>query len=104
MAEPTSTAGQDDATRRPDNGYSYGSTAATALPPKPSQPRTRVLAPDLLRGLLMALMAMDHTALALNTWQHGTGRDSESDSAVIRSWNRPVAYAVRTLTHLCGAG
>ncbi|KAH7305920.1 hypothetical protein B0I35DRAFT_334167, partial [Stachybotrys elegans] len=64
----------------------------------------RVLAPDLLRGLLMMLMAMDHQALMLHTWEHGTGRVMEGDGVVVRRWNFTVAYIVRTLTHLCAPG
>ncbi|GJN71058.1 hypothetical protein PLIIFM63780_002352 [Purpureocillium lilacinum] len=65
---------------------------------------TRALAPDLLRGLLMIVMALDHNAIALHTWTHGTGRASESDGFPVRRFNFPVAYAVRTLTHLCAPG
>ncbi|KAG5949033.1 hypothetical protein E4U53_006046 [Claviceps sorghi] len=64
----------------------------------------RVLAPDLTRGLLMMIMALDHTALFLHTWQHGTGRDSEADGQIVTSWNFTTAYIVRTLTHLCAPG
>ncbi|KAM5350226.1 hypothetical protein ACJ41O_006731 [Fusarium nematophilum] len=71
--------------------------------PKPTK-QTRALAPDLLRGFLMLAMALDHTALSLNTWEHGTGRETEADGTVISSWNRPAAYVVRTLTHLCASG
>ncbi|KAH6889489.1 hypothetical protein B0T10DRAFT_52795 [Thelonectria olida] len=76
-----------------------------ALPPAPpTKQTTRAVAPDLLRGLLMLTMALDHTALALNTWEHGTGRNMEMDGVVIDGWNRPVAFVVRTLTHLCAPG
>ncbi|KAG7141279.1 hypothetical protein HYQ45_002100 [Verticillium longisporum] len=34
----------------------------------------RAIAPDLVRGLLMAFMAIDHNTMALGAWQHGTGR------------------------------
>ncbi|KAF4984117.1 hypothetical protein FDECE_17156 [Fusarium decemcellulare] len=94
--------------RRAD--VSYGSFPATdrpddaPTPSKPTKPSTRALAPDLLRGFLMLTMALDHTALALNTWQHGTGRETEMDGVVIKQWNRPAAYIVRTLTHLCASG
>lgn len=93
-----------------DNGYNYGSFPSyrddteSPAPPKPAKPNTRALAPDLLRGFLMLVMALDHNVLALNAWQHGTGRVTEGDSAVVESWNRTVAYVVRTLTHLCGTG
>ncbi|KYK57370.1 uncharacterized protein DCS_04379 [Drechmeria coniospora] len=64
----------------------------------------RALAPDLLRGLLMLLMALDHTSISLHIWSHGTGRTSESDGIVVRHFNFPTAYVIRTLSHLCGAG
>ncbi|KAK2051968.1 hypothetical protein LY76DRAFT_492448, partial [Colletotrichum caudatum] len=68
-------------------------------------PATRALAPDLLRGLLMAFMAMDHNVIALNAWPHGTVADgNEADANPVRRWNRPVAYAVRSLSHLCAPG
>ncbi|KAJ4267154.1 hypothetical protein NW762_003254 [Fusarium torreyae] len=90
--------------RRTDTYGSFPTNDQTPEPSKPTKPSTRALAPDLLRGLLMLLMAMDHMALALNTWQHGTGRETEMDGVVIRRWNRPAAYFVRTLTHLCAPG
>lgn len=86
------------------DGHAYGTIANHDTVNVGNTKRNRVLGPDLLRGLLMALMAMDHMALSLNTWEHGTGRVSESDGAVVRAWNRPAAYTVRTLTHLCGPG
>ncbi|UNI25030.1 hypothetical protein JDV02_010739 [Purpureocillium takamizusanense] len=88
------------------NGASTGSSSSSSPPLKPPAASTsaRALAPDLLRGLLMIIMALDHTALALHTWSHGTGRVPESDDTVVRRFNRPVAYVVRTLTHLCAPG
>ncbi|KAH7165295.1 hypothetical protein EDB81DRAFT_778941 [Dactylonectria macrodidyma] len=88
---------------------SYGSIPSSnpaSSSPSKSSPNssTRALAPDLLRGFLMLTMALDHTALALNTWEHGTGRTSEMDGAVVTSWNRRAAYLVRSLTHLCAPG
>ncbi|KAK2028964.1 hypothetical protein LX32DRAFT_496791, partial [Colletotrichum zoysiae] len=68
-------------------------------------PATRALAPDLLRGLLMAFMAMDHNVIALNAWPHGTVADgTEADANPVRRWNRPVGYAIRSLSHLCAPG
>ncbi|KAF7539128.1 hypothetical protein G7Z17_g12480 [Cylindrodendrum hubeiense] len=95
--------------RRSGGSASYGSFPSNdrgddePAPPKPKQ-NTRALAPDLLRGFLMLVMALDHTALALNTWEHGTGRVTEMDGIVVTHWNRPAAYIVRTMTHLCAPG
>jgi uncharacterized membrane protein len=69
-----------------------------------AKPTARLLAPDLQRGLLMAIMALDHVALAINTWQHGTNIDGEMDGIVVRRWNFTTAYVVRTITHLCAPG
>ncbi|OHF02521.1 hypothetical protein CORC01_02216 [Colletotrichum orchidophilum] len=71
----------------------------------PPPPPTRALAPDLLRGLLMMFMAMDHNVIGLNPWPHSTGANhQESDSAVVERWNSPMGYAVRMLSHLCAPG
>lgn len=64
----------------------------------------RVLAPDLLRGLLMILQSIDHAALILGAWRHGTGIESEGDGTVVTDWNIPVAWVARMLTHLCAPG
>ncbi|KAF5025538.1 hypothetical protein F66182_2346 [Fusarium sp. NRRL 66182] len=91
-----------------DPTANYGSFAPNGEPSRSARPAaatgTRALAPDLLRGVLMLIMAMDHMALALNTWQHGTGRSTEMDGVVVKQWNRPAAYMVRTMTHLCAPG
>ncbi|OAA62081.1 hypothetical protein LEL_10745 [Akanthomyces lecanii RCEF 1005] len=68
------------------------------------KPTARVLALDLLRGLLMVIMAMDHLSIGLHAWAHGTGGTSEADGAVVYRWNKPAAYIVRSLTHLCAPG
>lgn len=65
----------------------------------------RALAPDLLRGLLMVLMALDHNTVALSPWQHETAINGEIDSGEpVHRWNRPIAYITRSLTHLCASG
>ncbi|KAK4451330.1 hypothetical protein QBC34DRAFT_400764 [Podospora aff. communis PSN243] len=52
----------------------------------------------------MVLMALDHNAMALHSWPHGTAVDGEYDSAPVNQWNRPLAATIRTLTHLCAPG
>ncbi|QYS95444.1 hypothetical protein H0G86_002736 [Trichoderma simmonsii] len=112
-------ASSSEASARSENGYRYDSitdpnASASSRTESPSlssspvpiakQPTVRLLAPDLQRGLLMALMAMDHLALGLNTWQHGTNIDGEMDGLIVRRWNFTTAYIVRTLTHFCAPG
>ncbi|RFU79685.1 hypothetical protein TARUN_2553 [Trichoderma arundinaceum] len=80
------------------------SSSLSSLPSPIAKPTTRLLAPDLQRGLLMAVMALDHVALGLNTWRHGTNVDGEMDGIIVRRWNFTTAYIVRTLTHLCAPG
>ncbi|KAK8107548.1 uncharacterized protein PG998_009561 [Apiospora kogelbergensis] len=70
----------------------------------PAASTTRVLAPDLLRGTLMVLMAMDHAVVAIRSWDHGQARESEGDSVPVSEWNRPIGYIIRTFTHLCAPG
>lgn len=71
----------------------------------PSASTARALAPDLLRGLLMVLMAIDHNTLVLSPWQHETAIGGELDSGEpVHQWNRPAGYVTRSLTHLCAAG
>ena len=105
------------------NGHGYGSLAspddpsgeattqpvdstrtALAQTKAANRPSRRALAPDLLRGTLMVLMALDHVPLALGTFRHGTGQTSEADGEVVHEWNRAIAYTTRTMTHLCGPG
>lgn len=72
---------------------------------KSASSNARALAPDLLRGLMMVLMALDHNTLALSPWEHETAINGEVDSGEpVHRWNRPVAYITRSLTHLCASG
>lgn len=88
-------------TTRSQSPSSHGLSKLTSS----SGSAARALAPDLLRGLMMVLMALDHNTLALSPWQHETAINGEVDSGEpLRSWNRPVAYVTRSLTHLCAAG
>lgn len=53
----------------------------------------------------MVLMALDHNTLALSPWEHETAINGEVDSGEpVHRWNRPLAYIIRSLTHLCAAG
>ncbi|KAK3933936.1 hypothetical protein QBC46DRAFT_400899 [Diplogelasinospora grovesii] len=85
----------------------YGSIPERSTAPAEEgrkRPSTRALAPDLLRGLLMVLMALDHNTMALKSWAHGTAIEGEADGVVVHEWNRPIAIVIRTLTHLCAPG
>ncbi|KAK3329923.1 hypothetical protein B0H66DRAFT_542372 [Apodospora peruviana] len=98
--EPLSDVDNEDAQRR----GGYGTCDSDSHPPEQSKSTTRALAPDLLRGLLMVLMALDHNAMSLHSWPHGTAVAGEQDSIVVHEWNRPAAFAIRILTHLCAPG
>jgi hypothetical protein len=84
------------------NGAAHG---ASRGPPAANAKSPRALAPDLLRGLLMVLMAADHTNVTLGIWGHGTGGgEGEVDGGAVDGWAAPLPYALRTLTHLCAPG
>ncbi|KAJ1338295.1 heparan-alpha-glucosaminide N-acetyltransferase [Microdochium nivale] len=91
------------ATPAQDN-ISTSATVATVAAAATAVATVRAVGPDLLRGLLMVIMAMDHTVVSINSWSHGQGRISEGDGAPVTQWNRPIGYAVRTMTHLCAPG
>lgn len=75
-----------------------------ACPSKPATSTQRALAPDLLRGLLMVLQAVDHSALSVGAWRHGTGVESEADGVNVDTWNINAGWIARMLTHLCAPG
>ncbi|GAA96134.1 hypothetical protein E5Q_02794 [Mixia osmundae IAM 14324] len=62
--------------------------------------RVRLLSLDLLRGLLIVLMAIDHASLFLGNWAHG----GETYSNRVTEWPTPLHYTLRTLTHACAPG
>lgn len=52
----------------------------------------------------MPIMALDHTALFLSSWPHGTGKHEEKAGAMVYGWSPLVGYVNRTLSHLCAPG
>lgn len=65
----------------------------------------RQIAPDLLRGALMVFMALDHVSVSTSAYPHGTnGADGEKTTTEVVVWSSNLAYALRTLTHLCAPG
>ncbi|KAL8881224.1 MAG: hypothetical protein Q9198_001529 [Flavoplaca austrocitrina] len=100
---------QNDA-RKSTYGTANGSAEAS-LPntdrgknvPKPAA-SPRALSPDLLRGLLMVLQAIDHCSVSQGAWRHGVALESEQDGAIVMNWNHPVPWTARMLTHLCAPG
>lgn len=98
-----------DHTSTPSDGnYDSASTSASAAvatkSTTTSSRASRALAPDLLRGLILPLMSLDHAALFLGAWLHGTPKQSESAGTVFTRWNFTTAYISRTITHLCAPG
>lgn len=87
---------------------SYGTVPTSALEPLSASKRTtagsRAVAPDLLRGLILLLMSLDHAALFLGAWLHGTPKQGEYAGTPFTEWNFTTAYVSRTLTHLCAPG
>ncbi|KAL8865995.1 MAG: hypothetical protein Q9198_009076, partial [Flavoplaca austrocitrina] len=96
--------------RQSNYGTANGSPDAT-LPnndaaknaPKPAA-SPRALSPDLLRGLLMVLQAIDHCSVSQGAWRHGVALESEQDGTIVKKWNHPVPWTARMLTHLCAPG
>lgn len=85
-------------------GGEYGSIARSDNDAGKPSVAPRVVAPDVLRGLILALMSLDHAALFMGAWLHGTPKQTESAATVMRQWNFNAAYVSRTLTHLCAPG
>lgn len=73
----------------------------------PTRSIARALAPDLLRGLLMVLMALDHCSI-LSVRSHFTvvgGGGGEQDTGVpVHKWTSVGGYVIRSLAHLCAPG
>ncbi|SNX84602.1 uncharacterized protein MEPE_03311 [Melanopsichium pennsylvanicum] len=92
------------------NGQNYGAIIASSSlteplsASKPTSTSTRAIAPDLLRGLVLPLMSLDHAALFMGAWLHGTPKQTENASTPLHEWNFNAAYISRTLTHLCAPG
>ncbi|KAL9013860.1 MAG: hypothetical protein Q9173_001468 [Seirophora scorigena] len=100
---------QNDAARSTygtTNGAANGN--ATYTDPVTDGPQAtaspRALAPDLLRGLLMVLQAVDHCSVSQGAWRHGVALESEQDGTIVNKWNHAVPWTARMLTHLCAPG
>lgn len=105
---------QDEHNSTGINGASYGTTngavkgsvvnADTNKNVPNATLSVRSLAPDLLRGLLMVLQAIDHCSVSQGAWRHGVALESEADGTIVNTWNDPSPWTARTLTHLCAPG
>ncbi|KAL8715206.1 MAG: hypothetical protein Q9220_001164 [cf. Caloplaca sp. 1 TL-2023] len=84
------------------NGNSAGNGIARKTLKHAASPRA--LAPDLLRGLLMVLQAIDHCSVSQGAWRHGMALEPEQDGTIVNEWNDPVPWTARMLTHLCAPG
>lgn len=103
--------GQDDrSTHRDTNDVSSASITPEGGPclapdtssklAGPTKAAERALAPDLLRGLLVVLMVLDHNSI-LSPWPPSfvLDDDGEWDNGVaVHTWNKTVAYVIRLLT------
>lgn len=85
------------------NGIAEVNKHTTEDTPKPAA-SPRALSPDLLRGLLMVLQAIDHCSVSQGAWRHGVALESEQDGTIVTRWNDPVPWTARMLTHLCAPG
>lgn len=92
------------------NGASYGAANGatrigdTTIDARKAATSSRAMSPDLLRGLLMVLQAVDHCSVMQGAWRHGIALESESDGTVVNTWNSPMGWTARMLTHLCAPG
>lgn len=78
--------------------------AVTAKLTTTTKSTARVLAPDLLRGLLVVLMVLDHNSI-LDTWSHETALRGEYDNGLpVHEWNKLQPYVIRLLTYLWPPG
>lgn len=97
----------DSSSAHRQQNYGAASTSTVENPasaPKPTSASSRAVAPDLLRGLILPLMSLDHAALFMGAWLHGTPKQTEVAGTVFTQWNFTAAWVSRTLTHICAPG
>lgn len=86
------------------NGHDNTPRADSSQLTSPTKSTARALGPDLLRGLLMVLMVLDHCSI-VSVRSHFTAIDGEMDSGLpVHKWNTAEGYVIRTLAHLCAPG
>lgn len=96
----SSPAAHDDDNDQPDQSPSLLTSATRST--------ARALGPDLLRGLLLVLMALDRSSALLSGHPHSPvldGNAGETDDSIpLHSWNAVDAYVIRLLGHLTMPG
>lgn len=92
-----STTTQETQLTQPDENNSASISKKVAIP-------ARQIAPDLLRGLLMIIMAEDHINVTVKGYPHGTGLGSEDASKQIKGFTKTLGYVMRSISHLCASG
>lgn len=81
-----------------------GGGGVTARLTTTTKSTARAVAPDLLRGLLVVLMVLDHNSI-LNTWPRETAlRGGHDNARPVHEWNQPQPYVLRLLTYLWPPG
>ncbi len=78
--------------------------AAVEQPSTIARKSVRQIGPDMLRGVLMMFMAIDHVSVVMGGYAHGQGVVSEAASTIVTQWNGNWPYFLRSLSHLCAPG